>query len=888
MAALSALLALAAAAPRGAGTTTTPSAAATPNMNGAYTYWKTNGAPADKAFPTNLMSYPGGVESFDAYHGPINSTYSMVWWTTASDPLPQPIVARFKGKVMAIVGVEMDQVRKGAGPNGEDVSVPINMAYNHHHNTLITGSGSTMQVVSRHDPRVASGPRRHARMSDPESVWLPVEHTPSKHGVPTSAMFDDGNGGEYRKTLHVYGPPFAQLVDSPNVINGIAMQIDTWHREKMNLTGSPFVPGPVPRRALAPLAGPDAIYSGLLECPLTSRIQKNFGEGSAGFNDSFAAQAFSSCPSGAPSGKPAGAAFCVKQGVNGISGAVKQPGAGSPGLAYAGKLPSAAACEAACLNSTSCTVFTWVSPAFKGGWQNMCYLRSSGTASSAAETGIVTGWKTGVVGAPAICDAPATVPQCKYTVADAAACIAAAKALPGIASLGKLTTHQVDSSTLPPGCSVAASGQVVFNSNASSTACCGVGPTTDLMGTQTLNGNVTLGLAVTGSNSTTTITLTGPADVWFGVGFSAELMADQPWTVIVEGTKVSERKLAKHMPGALLAPSVAVLSNTVVGGVRTVVLARALKGATASHFTFDPTSLSLNFIAAVGTTAAFGPHNTAPHGAETLHLWPTSSPVCVCSIPAKPFGAAAGAIRYLPTGESVGWAGNRCDEQPREDLIAQRNPTCDLRTYVGGLNVCRHGWHLLDADQEVPWMDQPLVYYKKFRVYFQEWKPRVHKQIQRVDWCIASHDGCEYEVPQCAPGTPVENCTHTITGTWAPVPKVGGEDVYLSAIHHHCHAPTCLYVETWNNDTGELLCRTEPVYGGTSGFVSDLKRFDEPGYIANPPCMWGRPEDGLEAPPKMNGVTIFVKAVTNSTYGHHGEMAISQAMLHYGSMNASA
>jgi hypothetical protein len=57
---------------------------------------------------------------------------------------------------------------------------------------------------------------------------------------------------------------------------------------------------------------------------------------------------------------------------------------------------------------------------------------------------------------------------------------------------------------------------------------------------------------------------------------------------------------------------------------------------------------------------------------------------------------------------------------------------------------------------------------------------------------------------------------------------------------------------------------------GASGYVNDTVRdgkavFDEPGYIANPPCMWGRPEDGLAPPPKMNGVTIFVKAVTNST-----------------------
>ncbi len=73
----------------------------------------------------------------------------------------------------------------------------------------------------------------------------------------------------------------------------------------MNLTGSPFVPGPQPAKAhqghwpigsdgkmkwpsgsLAPRNGTDAIYSGLLECPLTSRIRKHLTGG--GWNDSFA------------------------------------------------------------------------------------------------------------------------------------------------------------------------------------------------------------------------------------------------------------------------------------------------------------------------------------------------------------------------------------------------------------------------------------------------------------------------------------------------------------------------------------------------------------------------------------------------------------------------
>ena len=90
-----------------------------PNMNGDYVIGN------NKEFPTNYMSYPGGVESFDAYHGPITSTYSQVWWTSWSNELPKDIQQKFDGKVMAIVGVEMDQVRKT--PQG-DVSVPINIA----------------------------------------------------------------------------------------------------------------------------------------------------------------------------------------------------------------------------------------------------------------------------------------------------------------------------------------------------------------------------------------------------------------------------------------------------------------------------------------------------------------------------------------------------------------------------------------------------------------------------------------------------------------------------------------------------------------------------------------------------------------------------------------
>ena len=60
---------------------------------------------------------------------------------------------------------------------------------------------------------------------------------------------------------------------------------------------------------------------------------------------------------------------------------------------------------------------------------------------------------------------------------------------------------------------------------------------------------------------------------------------------------------------------------------------------------------------------------------------------------------------------------------------------------------------------------------------------------------------------------------------------------------------------------------------------ADEARFNEPGYIATPPCLWGSREHGLETPPLMNGVTIRVVALTNTSYGHHGEMALPEVTL---------
>ena len=158
-----------------------------------------------------------------------------MWWTDLpAVPLPDEIKARFAGgKAMAIVGYEVDQVRKAGDKDvdgsilKEDVSVPINVAYNHHHDAYFTGRHSQMAKVP-YDPKDSSIPPM--MRADPDFLHMPVETSPSPRGLPTSAHLAAGNGGEYRKSYHGFAAPVAYVIDSPQSIHCNPMFIDTWNR----------------------------------------------------------------------------------------------------------------------------------------------------------------------------------------------------------------------------------------------------------------------------------------------------------------------------------------------------------------------------------------------------------------------------------------------------------------------------------------------------------------------------------------------------------------------------------------------------------------------------------------------------------------------------------
>ena len=146
------------------------------------------------------------------------------------------------------------------------------------------------------------------------------------------------------------------------------------------------------------------------------------------------------------------------------------------------------------------------------------------------------------------------------------------------------------------------------------------------------------------------ITLSGPSNVWYGVGLNASKMGDQPYAIIVDGNgNVSERKLADQGPGSLLKPSVKIISSKESNGIRTVSLSRPINGASNDHFTFYVDETEIPFINAVGSTVELSYHKEKT--SSLIKIFPIGTSTCVCGVNDIPFGQAKGSLKYENTSD---------------------------------------------------------------------------------------------------------------------------------------------------------------------------------------------------------------------------------------------
>lgn len=468
-----------------------------------------------------------------------------------------------------------------------------------------------------------------------------------------------------------------------------------------------------------------------------------------------------------------------------------------------------------------------------------------------------------------------------------------------VASLGICVSRNITVSTasdsVPSGCTVQyksdSNWTAVYNPFKSSKQC-------SVSKTRVGKVNFTIGVeAKVELNSTTaSITISGPASVWFGIGFNASAMQDIPYVIYVNSDGVHEQLLgtcgseADHCPGTPLKRSVTVLSDTVVDNVRTVVLSRPLQGALERYYyTFDTNKqTTIPMISAVGFSQTFQHHRR--HHISVLPLLDLEQSNCVCD-----FGI---------TGSLCDSNGTRCETftkhcvpPPSGELLSQMNPTCNSRQYGGGLKCCAHKRILLDVDQ--PDRPELMRYHMKFRFWFQEYNVTgtnaSHHDLQRFYYQTEAWAG-EYDVPPAfaTPGIPIVGypnwpqgkvtpgtsctgpcpdgdrcvCAHSLVYKWTV------SNIRLIYAGGHCHAPSCIKMELYRNDTGhemELLCRQVPIKG--KGFIHDDK-YDELGYIALPPCLWGD-DKGLQPSVLLpeNTPLVSVKYNRNTHVGHYGEMA---------------
>ena len=117
------------------------------------------------------------------------------------------------------------------------------------------------------------------------------------------------------------------------------------------------------------------------------------------------------------------------------------------------------------------------------------------------------------------------------------------------------------------------------------------------------NDNIDLTVEVDVANNSVILTIEGPSNKWFGVGFgsSSTSMSGAYTTHVSSATfQINERRHGGNNQGTALSNSGAVTSDVTAGGRRTVVFTRSRVGLTSNYYTFPNAAGSISVIYAHG------------------------------------------------------------------------------------------------------------------------------------------------------------------------------------------------------------------------------------------------------------------------------------------------
>ena len=127
--------------------------------------------------------------------------------------------------------------------------------YNHHYNARVYNvEDTTTPDVYKCNPSSLSN----------QSNLIPAGPTDCDVPLGTEVLVEDGNGGEYRNSLHFLAPGYGYLIRSPSMFRVTVMVINT--NNPFELAGGQ---APLPKNSPAPRNNTGGTYNGLMECPCT-------------------------------------------------------------------------------------------------------------------------------------------------------------------------------------------------------------------------------------------------------------------------------------------------------------------------------------------------------------------------------------------------------------------------------------------------------------------------------------------------------------------------------------------------------------------------------------------------------------------------------------------
>lgn len=128
-------------------------------------------------------------------------------------------------------------------------------------------------------------------------------------------------------------------------------------------------------------------------------------------------------------------------------------------------------------------------------------------------------------------------------------------------------------------------------------------------GEQTLLTNLSFNIRIDGNTNKTTLTLKGPSNAWFAIGFGALNMSSGADVLRTDGTTIIDAKSSSRVnPPADTSQDWSLESNTVDGNVRTIVATRDNDTGDSDDFVFSPQEGSIPIIYAHGTSTSYGYH----------------------------------------------------------------------------------------------------------------------------------------------------------------------------------------------------------------------------------------------------------------------------------------